>query len=120
MHRNATLDQRLARDGKSSSIFRDLVVGVAGETAAIAPGVPVTEITLAGATQNDFTLADAPHEGMRKLAFCSTKASTGNGVVTPDNLWGGTTLTFDGAGDTIELVFLKGKWAIVGGTAALA
>lgn len=118
MFPNATLPQRLAREGKAS-IFRDRVDGSAGGTDGIKPSVPVTELTAAGASDNGFTLGDGL-EGSEKLLWLSAKASTGNAVVTPTNFHNGATLTFDAANEVAHLMFTKGAWLVVSTTATVA
>jgi hypothetical protein len=63
------------------------------------------------------TLADGV-EGQFK--FIKMKTHGGNGTLTPSNLANGTTLTFDGAGDSAHLMFMDGEWVLMGGTATLA
>lgn len=59
---------------------------------------------------NALTLA-AGTEGQKK--FIKMKTDGGDGTLTPSSLQGGTTITFNDAGDFVELVYLDGKWNIV-------
>jgi hypothetical protein len=59
---------------------------------------------------NALTLA-AGVDGQRKLI--KMKTDGGDGTLTPNSLQGGTTITFNDAGDFVELVYLDGKWNIV-------
>ena len=59
---------------------------------------------------NALTLA-AGTNGQKKLI--KMKTDGGDGTLTPSALQGGTTLTFNDAGDFVELVFLDGKWNII-------
>jgi hypothetical protein len=61
---------------------------------------------------NALTLADGI-EGQRKVIVMKTDG--GDGTLTPTNRHGYATITFNDAGDSIELNFTDGKWAIVGG-----
>lgn len=59
---------------------------------------------------NALTLA-AGSEGQRK--FIRMKTDGGDGTLTVTNLQGGTTLTFNDAGDFVELYYLDSKWHII-------
>ena len=59
---------------------------------------------------NALTLA-AGTNGQRKLI--KLKTDGGDGTLTPSALEGGTTITFDDAGDFVELVYLDSKWNII-------
>ena len=68
----------------------------------------VTYATLLVTTgANALTLA-AGVNGQRK--FIKMKTDGGDGTLTPNSLHGGTTITFNDAGDFIELVYLDGSW----------
>lgn len=56
------------------------------------------------------TLADG-QEGQHK--FIKMNTDGGDGTLTVANLQGGTTITFNDAGDFVELYFLDGKWNII-------
>lgn len=70
-------------------------------------------------TPSALTLA-AGSEGQHK--FLVMTLDTGDATLTPTagTLWGGTTITFSAVGQTAHLVWSTGKWAWVGGSAALA
>ena len=78
-----------------------------------------TQFSISQAGDQAMTLPDGD-ETQRKLLYMTVKGSTGNAVVTPDNLTGGTTLTFDAVGEYAELRFVGGSWAVVASTATLA
>lgn len=59
---------------------------------------------------NALTLA-AGVNGQRKLI--KMKTDGGDGTLTPNSLQGGTTITFNDAGDFVELVYLDGKWNVL-------
>jgi len=78
----------------------------------------ITATTLLITTSADaLTLADGA-EGQRKLIIMKTDG--GDGTLTPAHLSNGSTITFDDAGDSADLVFIDGSWNMVGGTATLA
>lgn len=76
---------------------------------------PVALITTTGA--DALTLADGYESQRLRLSMIS---DGGDGTLTPTNLAGGTTITFDDVGDTADLQFLSGNWHLFGGTATLA
>lgn len=82
---------------------------------AIALTSPVCLITTTGT--DALTLADGYEAQKLRLTMI---ADGGVGTLTPSNLIGGTTLTFDDVGDSADLQFLSGNWHIMGGTATLA
>lgn len=77
--------------------------------------VSINEIVTTGA--NALTLADGV-EGQYKAIVMVTDG--GDGTLTPANLAGGTTITFDDAGDTALLLFTNGAWHVMGGSATVA
>lgn len=70
-----------------------------------------TYATLLVTTAADaLTLADGT-EGQHK--YIQLKTDGGDGTLTPTNLRGGTTITFDDAGDFVLLYFIDGEWSIL-------
>ena len=67
-----------------------------------------TKLTTTGA--DAFTLADGA-EGQMKIITMIVDG--GDGILTPTNLGGGTTITFDAVGDSVLLVFLGTDWWVV-------
>ena len=78
-----------------------------------AGAIPITatiaEWTTTGADAG--TLADGA-EGQQ--LFVVMVVDGGNGTLTPSNLAGGTTITFDAVGDSVHLLFTAAAWYIVG------
>lgn len=78
-----------------------------------AGAVPITnaiaEWTTTGADAG--TLADGA-EGQH--LFIVMVSDGGDGTLTPSNLAGGTTITFDAVGDAVHLLFTNSTWFIVG------
>ncbi len=66
---------------------------------------------------NALTLADGA-EGQHK--FIVMKTDGGDGTLTPTNPGNFATITFNDAGDSVQLLFTNGKWYYMGGTATLA
>lgn len=61
---------------------------------------------------DNFTLADGTHEGQLKKILLLADGG-GNAVVTPANLAGGTTLTFDNAGEWVLLRWNGSEWRMI-------
>lgn len=77
-----------------------------------------TKVTLIVTTGADaLTLADGV-EGQEK--FIVMKTDGGDGTLTPANFGNGTTITFDGVGDSAHLLFTNSAWHWMGGTATIA
>lgn len=100
-------------DSSGNTVLPGSVVENATTTSSGAGAVAVTgrihEITTTGT--DALTLADGT-EGQRLTVVMV--ADGGDGTLTPSNLAGGTTITFDAVGDAVELVFTAGAWYIVG------
>ena len=81
-----------------------------------------TEATLIAITQagnQAMTLADGdPFQS--KVIFMSAKGGAGNAVLTPANLAGGTTVTFDAVSEYAEMRFMGTEWHVTAGTATVA
>jgi hypothetical protein len=93
-----------------------LVAGSAGGTDAIPLNANVVDITLAGATDNDFTLADGT-PGQVVTVVCSVMGGAGEGVLTPDTFANGSTATFTAALQSIVLAWVPTLgWISVGTT----
>ena len=73
-----------------------------------------TLITTTGA--DAYTLADAPTEGQEKTIIMV--GFVGIATITPANLLGFTTIALDAVGDSVQLIFTNGSWAVAGGNAA--
>lgn len=79
---------------------------------AVQTGNGVTELETSSASDVAITLADG-EEGQEKIVYLKTKGGAGNFVLTPDNLLGYATITFNTVGDTVLLKFLNGNWVIL-------
>jgi hypothetical protein len=89
--------------------------GIQALTAAGAVNLTTLTTTIASAGAIALTLADGS-PGQVKIISMITDG--GDATLTPTNLQGGTTLTFGDVGDTVTLVFVGTKWAIIGNTGA--
>lgn len=76
---------------------------------AVSVNTAITEWTTTGADAG--TLADG-EEGQHK--YIVMVVDGGNGTLTPSDLTGGTTITFDAVGDSVHLLFTGGSWTIMG------
>lgn len=61
---------------------------------------------------NYVTLADG-EPFQRKFIGVTASVGTSGIVVTPDNLAGGTTLTFDAIGKYADMIFMAGEWYVI-------
>lgn len=119
MPRKDTASNLRAARGFDQNVVSETVAGASGTTEALSTDAYLSVVTAAGAASNTFSLADGK-PGQRKVVVLQTKGGAGNGVVTPTNLWGGTTVTLSAAGSGVELVFIGAKWLMVGGDGTLA
>jgi hypothetical protein len=76
----------------------------------------ISQITTTGA--DALTLADGRYAGQLKVI--KMVVDGGAGTLTPANLFGGTTLTFDDVGDYALLYFDGTEWQVIAATATLA
>lgn len=110
-YRNATLTERRVRDGHLP--YSQSVTGTSGGSVALNPRHQVTVLEIVGASNNTFTLGDGV-EGQRAVFRAGSKGGAGNGVLTPTNLNGGTSVTFDAADEVAEMEFFDGGWNVTG------
>lgn len=69
----------------------------------------ITYVLTTGA--NALTLADGVQGQTKQIVM---RQDLGDGTLTPTNLAGATTITFNDVGDTVSLMFLDGEWHIMG------
>lgn len=102
----------------SGAVIEDATTASSGAAA-----VPVTgrihEITTTG-TGDALTLADGTEGQMLTLVYVAEGAGGDTAVLTPSNLAGGTTITFNALGDAANLIFTAGAWYFLGGAAVVA
>lgn len=90
----------------------------------------VTTVTGAGAIDTNSSVVAVVTTGADALTlgdgnqgqfmYIYMKTDGGDGTLTPTNLLGGTTITFDDVGDTAQLFFDGSDWVMMGGSATLA
>lgn len=84
-------------------------------TAAGAVNITTLVTTIASAGAIALTLADGAAGQIKVISMIT---DGGDATLTPTNMQGGTTITFNDVGDTVTLVFVGTKWAIIGNTGA--
>ncbi len=105
----------LVQVSKSGTVITSVGVVVIGPGAAFSgPGalsteVPFTDITTTGA--DAFTLADG---NFGQLMVLTLVVDGGNAVITPATRLGYATITMADAGDSVQLMFKSGGWAVIG------
>ena len=90
-----------------------LITGDGSTSTAIEITNAVTEVnaTSAGAP---CTLADGANGQIKTIINVST-GGTNNVVITSSNLRGGTTVTLNAPGETVQLMFKNSNWNVIGG-----
>ena len=85
-----------------------------GSTAtAVNVTTAVTEIDATSATHSG-ALADGA-EGQIKTIINVSTAGTNDVTITPANLRGGTTITLNAPGETVQCIFKNSNWNVIGG-----
>ena len=89
------------------------ITGDGSTSTAITLTEPVTEVnaTSAGAP---CTLADGAN-GQIKIILNVSTGGTNAVVITPSNLRGGTTITLNAPGETVQCIFKNSNWNVIGG-----
>lgn len=108
----AGIDTNVKLDGYIAFKDTPQAITAAGSTAAVDVVSPITEISSTSATTgaNALTLADGVQGQIKIITMI---ADTGDVELTPDNLAGGTTLTFADVSDTVTLLFTNSNWVII-------
>jgi hypothetical protein len=82
-----------------------------------AGAVNITTLTTAftsTAAGNALTLADGTAGQLKTIVYVAEAAGGDTGVLTPANLGGGTTITFNAVGDSVTLQFIGADWWVIG------
>jgi hypothetical protein len=82
-----------------------------------AGAVNITTLTTAftsTATGNALTLANGAAGQLKTIVYVAEAAGGDTGVLTPANLGGGTTITFNAVGDSVTLQFIGADWWVIG------
>jgi hypothetical protein len=88
---------------------------------AIDPTSRLHRIT-SDATGNALTLAAGTQGHMMTIIYVAEAAGADTAILTPASLAGGTTITFNGLGDAVEIIYdtTVGAWYVLGGSAVVA
>ena len=65
-------------------------------------------------TGDALTLADGVAGQFKTIIYVAEAAGADTGILTPTNLGGGTTITFNAVGDAVTLQFVGSDWWVVG------
>lgn len=114
---DANLESPVATHNSDSTAHNNASYDTITQDGAISLTTKMTYIDTISEGEGTHTLADGV-VGQEKFIILQGKIMQ-DGIVTPANLWNGTTITFNTNGETIHLIFMSGKWAVVGGTAAV-
>lgn len=95
-------------DGKV--IFAGTETIAAGGTSTALSLTKTVHLVDADAGGDTFTLANGTVGQIMTIAMLS---STGTATITPANLAGGTSVTFNAAGDSVVLQFIGTKWYVI-------
>ena len=89
------------------------ITGDGSTSTAIDVTSAVTEVNATSA-QAPCTLADGANGQIKTIINVSTGGSN-NVVITPANLRGGTTITLNAPGETVQCIFKNSNWNVIGG-----
>ena len=89
------------------------ITGDGSTSTAITVTEPVTEVNATSATA-PCTLADGSN-GQIKIIINVSTGGTNAVTITPANLRGGTTITLNAPGETVQCIFKNSNWNVIGG-----
>ena len=89
------------------------ITGDGSTSTAIEITNAVTEVNATSAAA-PCTLADGANGHIKTIINVST-AGSNDIVITPSNLRGGTTITLNAPGETVQLMFKNSNWNVIGG-----
>jgi hypothetical protein len=89
------------------------ITGDGSTSTAIEITNPVTEVDATSAAA-PCTLADGSN-GQIKIIINVSTAGTNAVTITPANLRGGTTITLNAPGETVQCIFKNSNWNVIGG-----
>lgn len=107
---NVVFDENLTVSGKVIFDGTETIAG-GGTSTALNLAKTLHHID-ADAGGDTFTLADGV---TGQIMYITMESSTGTATITPANLAGGTSITFNAAGDSVCLLFQDAEWYIIGG-----
>ena len=100
------------------SVVMDGTTASSGAGAVAITGY-IHEVTTTG-TGDALTLADGTEGQKLAVVYVAEGAGADTAILTPTNLAGGTTVTFNAVGDSADLLFTAGTWFVLGGAAVVA
>ena len=118
---DTNIDLRLSGKGvggiriQSALIYANEEITASG---AVNINVPVSFINNSGSTNFSLTLADGSQDGIVKHVVVKSINSGISHTLTPTNLTGGSTLTFDSTGDAATLIWSDGTWIVINNSGA--
>ena len=89
------------------------ITGDGSTSTAITVTEPVTEINATSATA-PCTLADGAN-GQIKIILNVSTSGTNAVTITPANLRGGSTITLNAPGESVQCIFKNSNWNVIGG-----
>ena len=89
------------------------ITGDGSTSTAITVTEPVTEVDATSATA-PCTLADGAN-GQIKIILNVSTGGTNAITITPANLRGGTTITLNAPGESVQCIFKNSNWNVIGG-----
>jgi len=101
---------------------RDYTVIILTGAGAVLPDDPITHLVTAsgGVAADAVTLADGK-EGQQVTIIYKTETDAGDtSILTPDNFYDGSTITYSVAGQGSVLLFTNGSWRVVSNDGAVA
>ena len=89
------------------------ITGDGSTSSAITLTEPVTEVNATSAAA-PVTLADGAN-GQIKIILNVSTGGTNAVTITPSNLRGGTTITLNAPGESVQCIFKNSNWNVIGG-----
>lgn len=108
-----------SRTGRAD-IFTSVLARSASYGAAVVPVTSSVHEIATDSAGDALTLADGTSGQQMFLVYAAEDAGGDTAILTPANLAGGTTVTFNALGDTAHLIFVSGNWYFIAGSAVLA
>jgi len=117
-------DGTLNAAGTLSVTGASTVFGFNGLSTSSGPGaIPLTAsvhlITTTG-TGDALTLADGSNGNVLRIVYVNDTVGTDTAILTPTSYMGGSTITFNTPGDSVDLMWTIGGWVYLGGAAVSA
>jgi len=94
-----------------TDIFQQSQVGIVTASGTLDPS---KEVIVTALTASGLLVLPAPSVLNKRIKIICT-VITGTTTITPSALAGGTSITFNAVGDTVELLYMSSSWYITGG-----